>query len=292
MNRIPLDFVGRVVNLLLYNDYYKVDCDDVDPRERHVSAISGLSRPWPQFVTSLQDCHLYVSDNNVYSIHTMKSEHRNYHVTVCLSEVDILTWNRSRHVVAELSFGGATHCKCYPTCRRPLSPEVFRNLRNILRMNQRPVSVLYRYYEDRHGANLHQLLPSIRGIGLLEVWTSLRNSVPRLLQIPVNFFSITCCHGEDAWLVAHMVEAMKKGLLRGWQRRSAPIVHHEEQEKMFGSIMDLHSELPPKYFWYDRKMLFRDIKSKLQLVHEKWTPFLVPGYHSTHCDTKLLRYIC
>uniref|UniRef100_A0A1I8ADJ2 F-box domain-containing protein n=1 Tax=Steinernema glaseri TaxID=37863 RepID=A0A1I8ADJ2_9BILA len=259
MDRIPLDLVGRVVNMLLYNDYYKVDFTAMDLRERHVSAFSRLSRPWPQFVTSLQDCHLYVC-GNMYSIHTMDNDHPNYHVILWRSEVDILTWNRSRHVVAGVSFGGRPYCECYPTCSRPLSPVVFRKLRNILRRNQRPISTVYCSGDPEElEANMDQLLPSIHGIGQLEVASNLKNYVPRLLEIPVNYFDLSRFYKKDASLVDHMVEAMKKGLLRGWQSRYTTFAPYYDQEKMLSSVMDLHSVHPPKYFWYDRSKLSSDI---------------------------------
>uniref|UniRef100_A0A1I7Z1T6 F-box domain-containing protein n=1 Tax=Steinernema glaseri TaxID=37863 RepID=A0A1I7Z1T6_9BILA len=127
MERIPLDFIQRVVNLLSYDDYHtthgrcfkhwdgyhKVSTRDIGNlyeadgiRESHASAFSRLPQPWPRLATSLKECRVYVFQD-VYSIHEMvfEEEPTTIRRTRILSEVDLLTWNSRTHVVRELCFG-------------------------------------------------------------------------------------------------------------------------------------------------------------------------------------------
>uniref|UniRef100_A0A1I8A2B0 LEF-7 n=1 Tax=Steinernema glaseri TaxID=37863 RepID=A0A1I8A2B0_9BILA len=121
MNAVPLDFIQRVVNLLSYDDFYNVHADyyysknerennqlyaDVASRERHASAFSRLSTPWPQVVASRpRECKVNVC-GDVYSIHEVVNVEdvfpRYYSILSdrqlrALSEVDLLTWNRKTH---------------------------------------------------------------------------------------------------------------------------------------------------------------------------------------------------
>uniref|UniRef100_A0A1I8AJZ0 F-box domain-containing protein n=1 Tax=Steinernema glaseri TaxID=37863 RepID=A0A1I8AJZ0_9BILA len=230
MNATPLDFVERVVNLLSYDDYYK-RYNDKSCRERRASAITRLSRPWSQVVTSLKECRVYVC-GDVYSIHEMVIEERElYRIEKCHFEVDLLTWNSRKRVVRELSFSGRKPCKCYPTCERRLSEDVFRRLRNILRRNQRPIFLQY-FFETRptrskFKENLGHLLNAIHGVGLLSVPCMPENYLSRLLERPVNFFNMKrLVQRETNFIVNHVIDAMKKGL-RGWEssqseRRTLP----------------------------------------------------------------------
>uniref|UniRef100_A0A1I7ZV34 Protein artemis n=1 Tax=Steinernema glaseri TaxID=37863 RepID=A0A1I7ZV34_9BILA len=303
MDRIPLDFVGRVVNMMLYNDYYKVDWNVMKTghRERHFSAFSRLSRPWDQFDGSLQECQVLVY-GNVYSIHII-DRNKSGLITECRSEeVDILAWNRNKYVVAELAFGATAFCECPEDqaneviCRRPLSPAIFRRLRNILRRNQRPVSIVYysSYENSKFEENLEELLPAIHGIGLLDVPYHFKNFMPRLLEIPVNFFNFWSYYREETRMVVdHIVEAMKKGLLRGWQSMVFSDFTRDDYEKMVNLVLDLHSEGPPNYFFCNSSWIdANDVYKKLELFRERWTPAVSPSYHCAQYYTSWFRYIC
>uniref|UniRef100_A0A1I8A2C1 Ras-GEF domain-containing protein n=1 Tax=Steinernema glaseri TaxID=37863 RepID=A0A1I8A2C1_9BILA len=73
MDRIPLDFVERVVNLLSYDNFLNTSDDiyhsygnpeehkayaDTKSRERHAASFSRLSQPWPQVAASLKECFI------------------------------------------------------------------------------------------------------------------------------------------------------------------------------------------------------------------------------------------
>uniref|UniRef100_A0A1I7Z8P6 Uncharacterized protein n=1 Tax=Steinernema glaseri TaxID=37863 RepID=A0A1I7Z8P6_9BILA len=316
MNAVPLDFIQRVVNLLSYDDFYNSCggfyysqrnpennelCAELDSRERHTSAFSRLSPPWPQVVASRpRDCKVNVC-GDMYSIHEMMDiESRTYRQFYVLSEVEILTWNRRTHVVRELNFKPFGICSCQhvngrPSCQRRLSADVFRRLRNILRRNPLPVTVAnkpgYNDKDSKFEENLDQLLPAIHGIGLLEVAHHLEDFVPRLLEKPVNFFdAYEILRGETGFVAEHMVEAMKKGLLRGWRLSTSPFLTYS-YKKLLQAVVDVHGDRPPRSLWYDLDSPTVD-QEEVRLAVENWKLLLGPGYHSISDRAHWLRYIC
>uniref|UniRef100_A0A1I8A4N7 F-box domain-containing protein n=1 Tax=Steinernema glaseri TaxID=37863 RepID=A0A1I8A4N7_9BILA len=118
MNRIPLDFVERVVNQLSYDDfyqsgyvqgYYRSFQYGMDNSRRHAAAFSRLSRPWPKVVASQpRECHLFVCSDE-YGIHEIEDDEDEGRTT-CGRLVNIETWKRREHVVREISFGDKRHC--------------------------------------------------------------------------------------------------------------------------------------------------------------------------------------
>uniref|UniRef100_A0A1I7YTX1 Transposase n=1 Tax=Steinernema glaseri TaxID=37863 RepID=A0A1I7YTX1_9BILA len=299
MERISLDFVERVVNLLsydgfqmVYNGYYRVCKDEKD--NRNASAFSRLSRPWPKAAASLKECCVYISDDDVYSIHEVEKSnmHQGYK---CLSEVDIQSWDPRKHVVREISISRRRLCACYPTCERRLSADVLRRLQKILGQNQRPVNITYRSFlspeETKVGENLDQLLPAIHGIGLLEVSSGFGSHMSRLLEKPVNFLdprisSVSAIRRET--LVIQIVEAMKKGLLRGWNLGG--YLSHYSYQKMIGAILDVHEERPPKCFCSGRTEPFSsEFTKRLLEIEERWKA--LPGNHEIRWTDSGFRYV-
>uniref|UniRef100_A0A1I7Z7X0 Transposase n=1 Tax=Steinernema glaseri TaxID=37863 RepID=A0A1I7Z7X0_9BILA len=80
---------------------------------------------------------------------------------------------------------------------------------------------------------------------------------------------------DTEFLAEHMIEAMKKGLLRGWQF-SLSSHNRKSYKKLLEAIVDLHGYLPPRCLWYKFSWLLQDV----QLATENWKPFVIPGYHS------------
>uniref|UniRef100_A0A1I7XZX3 RNA-directed DNA polymerase from mobile element jockey n=1 Tax=Steinernema glaseri TaxID=37863 RepID=A0A1I7XZX3_9BILA len=310
MNRIPLDFAKRVVNLLSYDDSFKTynynyrKHHEKDRREQHAPALSRLSRPWSQVIAAQpQECHVCVDEDD-YSIHTMVNceTESGFPGSRLISKVDIMTWDRRTHVVTELNFHG-------------------RRLRNILRGNQRPISIRYQsrhwyFLSPKCEENVDKLLPAIHGIGLLDVSCGFITFLPRLLEKPVNFFSMAspkCEENVDKLLPAiqgvgllhvtygfmtflprllakpvnffnmtkflseelesameQSIEAMKKGLLRGWQYlRHEPTDPRNVYNKTVSAVLDLHSERPPVSFWYAKEWLSDDSAKRFSDLMKK-----------------------
>uniref|UniRef100_A0A1I7Z2M0 NmrA domain-containing protein n=1 Tax=Steinernema glaseri TaxID=37863 RepID=A0A1I7Z2M0_9BILA len=136
------------------------------------------------------------------------------------------------------------------------------------------------------GRNLDELLPAIHGVGLLEIMLWFGDVVQRLLEKPINFFDLRTYSTptRDAPLVmVQIAEAMKKGLLKGWQHLSfAKTFYTSEAGKAMEAVLDVHAERPPRYFWYRQGSLLWlevDLSKRITDAEEKWRPLLVPGYN-------------
>uniref|UniRef100_A0A1I8A1A0 TIR domain-containing protein n=1 Tax=Steinernema glaseri TaxID=37863 RepID=A0A1I8A1A0_9BILA len=121
-----------------------------------------------------------------------------------------------------------------------------------------------------------------------------KNCVPKLLEKPVNHFQMDNFSREDAQIIVdHIVEAMKKGLLRGWTTDHNNCSRAEDKyEKMAVAVLDIHPKRPPFSFWYDCTWFSQDFSEKVRLARENWKPLMEPGVHSIEDSKYWLHYMC
>uniref|UniRef100_A0A1I8AK30 SAC domain-containing protein n=1 Tax=Steinernema glaseri TaxID=37863 RepID=A0A1I8AK30_9BILA len=97
---------------------------------------------------------------------------------------------------------------------------------------------------------------------------------------------------ETNFIVNHVIDAMKKGLLRGWESsQSERIFTEDARDKMTGAILDAHKERPPTCLWYDAEQLSHVNSRRLIEALKKLEPLLVPGWHNIRVSG-WIRYIC